>query len=207
MRFSNVVPGELKRLIHWTYCLLRSLLDTLRKSFGRFKELGNRAKIKIFKLLGLAPMVPKRMVSKRVVGALTAVVVLSALIIGLGGGFITLTFHSSGKVITRGVGLYEDSASSRAVSEFRWGMVEPGLTNYIDAYLRNEGNVPIKLSLYSVNWAPANASSYMDFGWDYNDSTLDPDAMLKVTFHLSVSPDVEGVGDFAFDVIIDAYNT
>jgi len=141
-----------------------------------------------------------------VVGVIVALVALSALIIGLGGGFLTMTFHSSGKVITRGVGLYEDSASSRPVSEFRWGMVEPGLTNHIEAYLQNEGNVPIKLSLYAVNWIPSNASSYMEFGWDYDNSILNPDNAFRVTFHLSVLPDVEGIVDFAFDVIIDAYN-
>lgn len=52
------------------------------------------------------------------------------------------------------------------------------------------------------NWNPTNASSYMSLSWNYDGKMLSPMETVEVTLTLSVSPNVENIVDFSFDVII-----
>lgn len=168
-----------------------------------------RALRKALKLLRLpeVSLLSDRMTVKPIVGIFLGVIILSVLIIGLSGALnMSAALHSKGKVRAIGVGIYQDSVCDVPVGELNWGTLEPGSTQYIEAYVRNEGNVPIRLSLYTVDWSPSNASSYIEFGWDYDNSVIDAreDNVLKVTFYLCVSSDIQGLTEFTFDVIIDA---
>lgn len=203
-RLRAMLEIKFTRLI-LLHSALKSLLNTLSEFFRKLGTLSRSLRTEVFKLLRLPSMPLKRVNRKHIVGVLVTIFALSALVVGLGGmsGMMRM-FRSSGQVITRGVGLYEDSAYRVPISELGWGMIEPGSAKYIEAYLINEGNVPVKLSLYAVDWSPLNASSYMEFGWDYDNSVVNPDDVLKVTFYLHMSGDVQGIVDFQFDVIIDA---
>lgn len=48
----------------------------------------------------------------------------------------------------------------------RAGIIEPGVPANATIYVRNEGNVPVNVSLEAVNWSPVNASSNMELDWD-----------------------------------------
>jgi hypothetical protein len=114
----------------------------------------------------------------------------------------TLSIGSRGTVKTEGVGVYEDSSCSSAVSWVDWGTVEPGSTKNVSIYLRNEGNYAVTLFMFADNWYPSDASSYMALSWDYADQAVDPQEVVQTTLALSTSSGVEGITDFSFDIIM-----
>ena len=107
-----------------------------------------------------------------------------------------------GIVKTVGVGAFRDINCTSRVTEINWGLVEPGYHVNATIYLRNEGNVPITLSLETENWSPSNASNYITLSWDYAGPTVDPGAVMKVNLTLAVSSDVTGITNFTFDIVI-----
>ena len=109
---------------------------------------------------------------------------------------------SVGIVKTVGVAAFWDINCTSRVTEINWGLVEPGYHVNATIYLRNEGNAPITLSLDTKNWSPSNASNYIILSWDYTDQTMDPGTVMKINLTLAVSPNVTGITNFTFDIII-----
>jgi len=122
----------------------------------------------------------------------------------LGQSPTALSIGSQGTVKTTGVGVYLDSSCSNAVPFVDWGTIEPDSAKNITVYVRNEGNGAVTLILGTDNWTPSNASNYMTLGWDYADQLIDPQEVIQITLTLSTSPDIEGITNFSFDIIIDA---
>jgi len=147
----------------------------------------------------------KRLAPRYMVAVTLAIVVLFSLTFGLTAVLNrATTLLGKGKITAIGIGIYQDSACTTPLTELNWGTLDPGSTGYSEAYIRNEGNVPVELSLSAVNWSPSNASSYLEFGWDYDNSVVGArdDNVLKVTFYLRVSSDVQGLAEFDFDINI-----
>jgi len=43
----------------------------------------------------------------------------------------------------------------------------------------------------------------MALSWDYADQPIDPQEIVPITLTLTTSPDIEGITNFSFDIIID----
>jgi len=101
-----------------------------------------------------------------------------------------------------GIGVYEDPGCTVSVAQIEWGMVEPGDGTTFDAYIKNESNVPITLTMYTENWNPANASNFISLSWDYNGSEIPVDGSIPVAFLLNVDPATAGIDSFSFTIVI-----
>lgn len=101
-----------------------------------------------------------------------------------------------------GVGVYKDVNCTIPVLEIDWGVVEPGESKNFSAYIKNESNVPINLTMWTENWDPVNASSFMTFSWDYSASEIPVDASISATFVLNVDPATVGIETFSFIIVI-----
>jgi len=101
-----------------------------------------------------------------------------------------------------GVGVYWDSGCSNSVTSVNWGTVEPGSTNHVTVYIRNEGNAAETLSSTAENWNPSTASMYMSLTWDYGGQVIDVGEVVQVTLSLSVSASITGITSFSFDIVI-----
>ncbi len=112
------------------------------------------------------------------------------------------TISNAGTVKAIGVGVYSDVECNYPLSSIDWGMLEPGANEDFVCYAKNEGNSAFVLSMYTSNWSPSGVSDYMTFSWDYGGQTLNPGEVVKVTFTLAVSPSIEGIADFGFDIVI-----
>jgi len=99
-------------------------------------------------------------------------------------------------------GVYEDPECSSRVPSVDWGVLEPGSTKNVIVYIRNEGTTAITLSLNATNWNPPNASDYMTLDWDYAGQVINPGEVVQVTLTLSVSPSIEGITSFIFDIVV-----
>jgi hypothetical protein len=112
------------------------------------------------------------------------------------------TIGSRGTVRTLGVGVYWDEICSNSVSYIDWGIVDPGSQENVAVYVRNEGNVPASILLDTVDWDPPKASSYITLSWDYSGQLVEPDDSIRVTLTLLISPSIQNVASFDFDIVI-----
>jgi len=101
-----------------------------------------------------------------------------------------------------GIGVYEDPGCTVSVAQIDWGMVEPEDMATFDAYIKNESNVPITLTMYTEDWSPANASNFIGFSWDYDGSEILVDGSIPVAFLLNVDPATAGIDTFSFTIVI-----
>ena len=101
-----------------------------------------------------------------------------------------------------GVGVYKDVNFTVSVTEIDWGIVEPGENKSFSAYIKNESNVPITLTMYTEDWNPVNSSSFVSLSWDYDGSEIPVDGSIPVTLVLNVDPATAGISSFSFTIVI-----
>lgn len=112
------------------------------------------------------------------------------------------TISNVGSVKAIGVGVYWYENCTSEVSFIDWGMLEPGSSKNVTVYIRNEGNSVANLTMYASNWNPLNASDYMDLSWNYEGQDINVSEVLEVTFTLIISPEIQGITSFSFDIVI-----
>lgn len=118
--------------------------------------------------------------------------------------YYTLRIRGRGVIKTIGLEAYADEDCTQIVSEVDWGLIGPQEVKKITLYLKNTGNIPVNMTLTTENWTPSIAADYMTLTWDYDGSPVAPDAVCRVDLILSVSCDITGVDNFAFDIVITA---
>jgi len=100
------------------------------------------------------------------------------------------------------IGVYSNYQCTTPLTSLSWGTLEPGGSQTRDCYIKNEGDTALTLSLETSNWNPTEAASHLTLNWNYNENPVDPDAVVHVTFTLSVSPNIQGITSFSFDINI-----
>ena len=148
--------------------------------------------------------VQKRVTSHLVVHIL--VVVLSTMLVSAVYAVVTSStvIQSSGAVKAIGVSVYWDAACTDEVVAIEWSALEAGSSEDKTIYVKNTGNAAATLFLDTDNWTPSTASQYLALAWDYGGQTIGPDAVAEVVLTLTVSPDISGITDFSFDIVIAA---
>jgi len=139
---------------------------------------------------------------KATIGAVLAIAVMGLMVSALGALVATRTISNSGSVTAVGVGVYSDSGCTTALSAISWGTVNPGDVKTYTVYVKNTGNVPVKLNMTVSNWNPSSASSYITLTWNQEKSTLTATQVVSAVLTLSVSSSVSGVTSFSFDITI-----
>ncbi|MFX1476477.1 MAG: hypothetical protein ACFFCO_13550 [Promethearchaeota archaeon] len=109
---------------------------------------------------------------------------------------------NAGNVKTVGIDVYWDHKCTDILSSIDWGVLEPGSSESVTCYIRNELSSVSTLSMYTSNWIPANASDYLTLSWDYGGQSINVDEVMQVTFTLSVDASIEGITSFSFDITI-----
>jgi hypothetical protein len=110
------------------------------------------------------------------------------------------TISSVGTLKAIGIGVYWDDDSASRVNEIKWGVLEPSAQKSFTVYIRNEGNLPLTLSVSTSNWNPPTASNYLTLTWSYAGQTINAGATIKVTLTLTVSESITGINNFNFDI-------
>jgi len=115
------------------------------------------------------------------------------------------TLSSTGSIqiqTTVGIGVYSDSQCNNALSSMSWGTLEPGGSQNVVCYIKNEGSAASTLSMYASNWNPASAETYLTLNWNYDSNPIDTDVVVQITFTLTVSASIEEITNFSFDITI-----
>lgn len=85
-----------------------------------------------------------------------------------------------------------------------WGTLDPAENRTENITATNEMPVNVILSLDTENWDPKNASNFITLSWNYEEQLLAPSQSLLINLTLSVSPDIYGITDFTFDIIVSS---
>jgi len=104
------------------------------------------------------------------------------------------------------VGVYWDTKCENTVYSLDWGNLLPGSIQKIDVYVRNESNESMTLDLLTENWSPLIAVQDISLSWDYHGDPIYKNQVIVTELSLSVSPEIQGVTSFSFDIIIDSEN-
>ncbi len=111
---------------------------------------------------------------------------------------------ASATTVTFGVRAYWDRECTDLVSSIEWSTMGPGATEDKTVYVRNEENSTVKLLLSTKNWDPVNASDYIHLSWNYSGESISPNEALQITLTLSISPNIKGIPNYNFEIIIGA---
>jgi hypothetical protein len=112
-----------------------------------------------------------------------------------------------GRIVGVRVEIYEDAGASMPLTQIDWKMVEPDETKTYVCYVKSLSNVPTTLSLMTSAWMPSNASTFITLTWNYDNTTLLPNEIRQIVFSLHVSPIVNGIDNFSFEIIVSAEKT
>lgn len=80
--------------------------------------------------------------------------------------------------------------------------MEPSQNKTVLCYIKNEANVPSTLSLYTENWHPSNASTWISLSWNLEGVVANVSEVLEAQLTLTVSPDIGNITTFSFDIVI-----
>ena len=103
---------------------------------------------------------------------------------------------------TANIGIYSNAACTTSLTSLSWGTLEAGENKNLQCYIKNEGDMPLTLSLQTSDWTPTEAENYIDLTWNYDSNPIAEGSVIQITFTLSVSPDIGGITDFGFDITI-----
>jgi hypothetical protein len=103
---------------------------------------------------------------------------------------------------TRGVGVYSDSRCANTLNFINWGQLEPGASESLTCYVRNEGRTAGFLSLSEMDWNPSNASRFVSLHWNYTDGLLYSGQVADITLTLTLSANVPRGFSFTFSSVI-----
>ena len=117
------------------------------------------------------------------------------------------TVSSTGSILTIGVGVYTDSGCNTPLTSIPWGTLEPGESQNIVCYIKNEGTSASTLNMYTSNWSPSIAEDYLTLTWNYGGQYISPDSSRQITFTLIVEENIEGISNFSFDITIVGTST
>lgn len=114
------------------------------------------------------------------------------------------TLNVSALQATANIGIYWDANATKRVNSVSWGVLTPGGQPAKSVvYVRNEANASTVLVLNTANWNPTNASKYLTFTWNAQNTTLDPGSIVMVNQYLAVSPNAKGISTFSFDIVFE----
>lgn len=131
-----------------------------------------------------------------------AIVGAAATITALGLLSNNRSIQSYGTVKAVNVGVYWNSGCTNVTSTINWGMLSSGTSKNFTIYVKNEGNVAVKLSLTTQNWSPSNAANYLGLSWNREGQIVNSGSFVAATLTLSVSSSISGITSFSFDIII-----
>ena len=141
-------------------------------------------------------------------GTVLALAVMGLVVSAVGSLVVTRTVSNTGSIRvstpSAQLGIYSDSGCTTVLSSVSWGTLDPGSVATSTIYVKNEGNVPVTLSIQAANWNPASAQNYFILTWNRNSYVLAVGASVQAVLSLSVSSSISNITSFSFDISIIA---
>lgn len=143
-------------------------------------------------------------------GLLVTVAICSILLFGFFRVMIMAqqtTFGSSGQIRAgAGLGIFDAGAglSAGELKSIDWGLIEPAENKSHDIIVQNKGARTMTFSLATGNFLPVIAQSFISLDWNYTGTKVNTQNTIPIRLTIRVSPSIENVTDFSFDIIISS---
>lgn len=145
----------------------------------------------------------KTMAMKRTtMGAIAVIAVMGAVLSTYAALISSRTFSNTTGVAAVGVGVFSDSNCINAVTSIDWGILNPGNISTHTIYVRNNGTVPVTLTMTTGNWNPQPASGNFTVSWDKQNTSLAASSVTQAVLTLNVSSSAIGIASVTFDITI-----
>jgi len=102
---------------------------------------------------------------------------------------------------TIGLEVFSDASGTIKIEMIDWGNLNPGSTGHKTIYLRNTGNTAGVVTMTAGNWNPIKTQNITKLSWDKESAVLGQGQIIQANLTLEVSGSVEGISEFAFDII------
>jgi len=102
------------------------------------------------------------------------------------------------------IGVYTDSSCTASVTEIDWGTLMPSDTVQRLVHIRNEGDMPVLLTLSTEAWNPPEAERHMALSWNYTGAKIAVGNGIDVELQLTIFSNCTGITSFSFDIVITA---
>lgn len=114
-------------------------------------------------------------------------------------------FGSHGRIVSIGVQVFDNAALLVDCRDIDWGDLAAGASNTHTVWIKNNGTIPITLSMNAGDWVPLLSQQYVLFSWSYVSGTVvAPGANVQVTMTISVNQYIVGVTDFTNNIYLIA---
>lgn len=103
------------------------------------------------------------------------------------------------------IGVYWDITTLDTVTHINWGVLNVStveVSKTVTVYVKNKGNIDFTGSLSTDNWNPSGANDFITLDWDFGSNPLKVGRVRTTQFTLRVSPEITGITDFNFTIII-----
>lgn len=139
---------------------------------------------------------------KTTIGIVALLAIMSVIVSALGVLVATNTFSNSGTINVVGVCVYSDSNCTTLLPSVGWGTVSAGSQATSTIYVKNNGTVPVTLTMATGSWNPGSASSYIGLTWNKQNTVLAAGSSVPAVLTLSVYSNITGITSFTFDITI-----
>jgi len=106
---------------------------------------------------------------------------------------------TSGVIAEAGLSVYWEETCTMQVVSIDWGIMRPGSWSNKTVFIRNEGNIPLNVSVVTANWS--DGQTY--FAFLAENFTLPVEQIHPTTWHLYVATNIIGIETFSFDIYVN----
>jgi hypothetical protein len=133
---------------------------------------------------------------------IAAICTVSLILIAYGAIVFTSTASAS-HIRTRGeIATYSDIACTQKITTINWGPIPQGTSTSQIVYVKNQGTIPLKLSLSNTNWNPTTANNSVTLTWNRENTRLGRNQATSANITLSVSPTISATTNFNMQLVI-----
>jgi hypothetical protein len=133
-------------------------------------------------------------------GVSAAGIILTSMVLSL---LVTSqTLSNTGNIKAAGIQVYADAQCTTPLSSINWDVIEAGKAKNYTIYLRNNGTVPVQLSMTTRNWNPTNAASYLRLTWNCSAYVVPQSAKVTARLTLSTFSNATAIQSFAFEILL-----
>jgi len=108
----------------------------------------------------------------------------------------------NGTIATVNVDIYSDEDCTQPCTTVNVGTLNPGSTFTQTIYIKNEGTIPVTLSMNTNNWNPTFADDYLTLSWNRENHILEAETSCEATLTLTVATNADTLTSFSFTVTI-----
>jgi len=113
------------------------------------------------------------------------------------------TIPSTGTIRTLGIEVYSDPAATIPVASINWGSLNPGEVAQTTVWLKLTGNTDANVTMYTTNWVPQSASTYIHLSWTA-EGLMHAGEIKQANITLEVARTIVGIESFTLDIVINA---